>query len=254
MPQTRLDILLCDRGLAKSRTQAQSLILSGAVWTGQERLDKCGQQVPNEISLNIKELSSPFVSRGGEKLAKALEIFEVPLAGRVCLDVGSSTGGFTDCLLQKGARRVFAVDVGYGQLDYSLRKDPRVTVMERVNARYLTQSQLQQSHRDAEKLSLGTMDVSFISAKKILAPLRKELPQLREWVILFKPQFELGREHIGKGGLVRSPEAVKEALESFRVFMEDLGLREAHPAESSPLLGKKSGNVEYLLHYVDNSK
>jgi 23S rRNA (cytidine1920-2'-O)/16S rRNA (cytidine1409-2'-O)-methyltransferase len=247
----RLDVLLVERGLCPSREKAQALILAGEVWSGETRLEKAGAQVAQDIALAIRSRGLPYVSRAGLKLEYALDTFKVPVDGRVCIDVGASTGGFTDCLLQRGARHVFAVDVGYGQLDSKLRADPRVSSVEKANARFLTTAELATHHPSATEISLACIDVSFISLHKVIEPLQNGLPSLRDWVLLFKPQFEVGREHVGKGGLVRDEAAVAEALESFHRFLEGRGLRRQGGPESSPLAGKKSGNVEILLFYVD---
>ena len=247
MSRKRLDILLVDRGLCRSRSEAQSLILSGVVWSGQQRLDKAGTLTKLDLPIEVKE-KSRFVSRAGEKLASILEAHPIPVRDKVCIDVGASTGGFTDCLLQKGARQVFAVDVGYGQLDMNLRNDPRVVAMERTNARQLTLDQLMEASPHARQIDLLVMDVSFISIQKILEPLHKELKEITHWVLLFKPQFEVGRKFIGRGGLVRSQEAVEEALNHFGSWVSELGFTiEIGPSES-PVPGKKSGNIEYLWY------
>ena len=249
MKRVRLDHLLFQRGLFASREQAQASILAGEIWSGQTRLDKAGAPVVEDILLEVRGKTTPFVGRGGKKLHHALETFNISVAQALCLDVGASTGGFTDCLLQSGARHVFAVDVGYGQIDSNLRKHPQVTVIERCNARYLTRQELL-SHNDlAQSLSFLCMDVSFISLKKVVEPLRRAFPEILTWVLLFKPQFEVGQKHLGKGGKVRSQEAVGEALSEFAGWIKNLGLTEKHKPSPSPLAGKKSGNVEYLLHY-----
>lgn len=245
----RLDVLICERGLCPSREQAQSLILSGVVWSKEQRLDKPGTKYPEDTPLEIRARVQLFASRGGQKLQHALDCFRISVKNRICLDIGASTGGFTDCLLKNGARQVFAIDVGYGQLDVKLRQDPRVTVVEKTNARFLVLADLVTLSATASSLSFVTMDVSFISLRKIVEPLSRAIPGLRDWVLLFKPQFEVGRKNIGKGGLVRSEEAVREALSDFHVFMAGLGFILKGSPESSPITGKKSGNLEYLIHY-----
>jgi len=247
MASKRLDILLVERGLAASREQAQAYILAGTVWTGERRLEKAGDKVKEDLPIEVRSKAPPFASRAGQKLEHGLDHFKVVPAGKVCLDVGASTGGFTDCLLKRGATHVFAVDVGYGQIDQKLREHPQVTNVERCNARYMTRAELVAKNPLAEEISLVAIDVSFISLTKIMPQLRQEFPDAKEWLILFKPQFEVGRENIGKGGVVRNPEAVTEALAAFQTFVENLGFRLAGPPESSPLTGKKSGNLEYLL-------
>lgn len=250
MALKRLDVLLCDLGLCESREQAQRLILAGCVWTGQQRLDKPGVKIKEETPIEVRNRTPEFASRGGEKIVHALEHFKIPVQGRVCIDVGASTGGFTDCLLKRGAEHVFAVDVGYGQLDAKLRADARVTNLERTNARFLTRAELIAKDPRAERLDLFVTDVSFISLRKIIEPLRAELSSITDWVLLFKPQFEVGREFVGKGGLVRDAEAVRAALEDFDRFMVQLGFTSGGPTELSPIAGKKSGNLEYLVYYV----
>ena len=249
MALKRLDVLICERGLCPSREQAQSLILSGVVWSKEQRLDKPGTKLAEDIPLEIRARVQPFASRGGQKLQYALDHFQIGIKERVCLDIGASTGGFTDCLLKNGARHVFAVDVGYGQLDVKLRQDPRVTVVEKTNARFLGLQDLVTLNPIASSLSFVTMDVSFISLRKIVEPLRHSIPGLADWMLLFKPQFEVGRKNIGKGGLVRSEAAVREALSDFHAFMAGLGFILKGGPESSPITGKKSGNLEYLIHY-----
>jgi len=248
MAQKRLDILLCERGLCKSREEAQAHILAGAVWSGERRLDKAGTKYPEDIPLDLQSRALPFVSRAGLKLAHALQVFGLDVNDKVCLDIGASTGGFTDCLLQNGARHVFAVDVGYGQLDAKLRNDPRVTCRERINARYLRREELGRGELENE-ISFIVMDVSFISLNKILESIRPEFENVKDWVLLFKPQFEVGPAHIGKGGLVRSQKAVEDSLAAFEEFMRQGGFIRRHGPEASPVAGKKSGNQEYLIHY-----
>lgn len=250
MSLIRLDKLLVQRGLSPSREQAQAQILAGEVWSAGVRLEKPGQQLDSQRAVEVRGRGPKFVSRGGEKLEAALDRFGVSARGRVCMDVGSSTGGFTDCLLKRGATRVFCVDSGYGQLDYGLRKDPRVSAHERTNARLLTGEKIAAWGPGAGAIDLGVMDVSFISVRKILAPLRSAAPTLREWVLLFKPQFEVGREAVGKGGVVRTPELAQEALDAFRQWMNSEGWVLHGEPEVSPIRGKKSGNVEFLLHYT----
>jgi len=239
---SRLDLLLVARGLAPTRESAQGLILSGSVWSGTTRLDKPGTKVRDDLLLEVRAKSTPFASRAGEKLHFALDRFGVEVRGRICLDVGASTGGFTDCLLQRGARKVIAVDVGYGQLEAKLRTDPRVTVMERTNARHLRAEQL------AEPPDFLCIDVSFISAAKILGPVFHDVRSLLEAVVLFKPQFEVGPRHVGRGGLVRDENAVTEAIGAFIAETAAWGWRVAAGPIPSPVPGKKSGNVERLIH------
>jgi 23S rRNA (cytidine1920-2'-O)/16S rRNA (cytidine1409-2'-O)-methyltransferase len=253
MNRTRLDVLLVERGLCKSREEAQGLILAGEVWSGEQRQEKVGTRVPSDLPLEIRSRLSRFVSRSGDKLQHALTAFSVDVAQKVCLDVGASTGGFTDCLLQNGAKHVFAVDVGYGQLDVNLRNDARVTVMEKTNARFLTREDLAAASPLAADIDVVVVDVSFISASKVMVPLAAAVPATT-WVVLFKPQFEVGPENLGKGGVVKNPAAAEAALARLTDEVGAAGLRLAGGPESSPIPGKKSGNVETLVLYARPSK
>lgn len=233
----RLDKLLVTRGLAETRAKAQSLILAGQVFSGGQRLDKAGQLLPIDIELAIRA-PAPFVSRGGLKLAAALERFGIEAAGKICLDIGASTGGFTDCLLQRGAARVVAIDVGRGQLDWKLRQDSRVELREGVNARYLSPDDF------TDRFDLVTADVSFISLTKIL-PVVPPLLRAPAFVItLIKPQFEVGRGEVGKGGIVRDEAAQRRVVEEITSFAAGLGMR-ALGVIDSPILGA-DGNREFL--------
>lgn len=233
----RLDRLLVTRGLAETRAKAQALILAGQVFAAEQRLDKAGQLVAVDAALTIKE-SLPYVSRGGLKLAAALAQFEVAVEGKVCLDIGASTGGFTDCLLQRGAARVVAVDVGHGQLDWKLRNDPRIEVREHVNARYL------QPQDFSERFDIGVLDVSFISLTKIL-PVLPPLLTRPAWVVtLVKPQFEVGRSEVGKGGIVRDETAQQRVVQEVCACAEGLGMK-TRGVMDSPILGQ-DGNREFL--------
>ncbi|MGH9767036.1 MAG: TlyA family RNA methyltransferase [Blastocatellia bacterium] len=233
----RLDRLLVMRGLADTRAKAQSLILAGQVFSDQQRLDKAGHLVPIDIELTIKE-PLPFVGRGGLKLAAALDHFEIEVVGKVCLDVGASTGGFTDCLLQRGASRVVALDVGRGQLDWKLRQDSRVESRENVNARYLSPDDF------TDRFDIVVADVSFISLTKIL-PVIPPLVRKPAFVItLIKPQFEVGREEVGKGGIVRDEAAQRRVVEEITAFAAGLGMRSLGVIDS-PILGA-DGNREFL--------
>lgn len=249
MAKERLDILLVEKGLCPSREKAQAIIMAGEVWSGGQRLEKPGMKLSLETPIEIRGRQEKFVSRAGEKLEHALATFGIGVENRVCLDVGASTGGFTDCLLQRGARHVFAVDVGHGQLDQKLRLHPCVTNVENKNARFLTLTDLVGLNEVADKISCIVMDVSFISIEKIIPPLKEQFLFVPLWIFLFKPQFEVGREWVGKGGVVRSDSAVQEALERFQSFMSQEGFLLVNGPESSPLTGKKSGNLEYLLAY-----
>ena len=236
--KTRADQLAVDQGLADSRTRAQALILAGLVYAGTQRVGKPGDRLPVDTALTLKGKDHPWVSRGGLKLAKALDHFAIDPAGLTCLDLGASTGGFSDCLLQAGAARVIAVDVGYGQLHPRLRDDPRVVVQERTNARHLDAGALPFA------VDLVTVDVSFISASKLLPRLRELVPAA-ELLILVKPQFEVGREQVGKGGVVRDDALRLEALARVRAAAQALGWVARGEAESR-LPGPK-GNREIFL-------
>jgi len=237
--KTRLDQLLVARGLAKSRAQAQALILAGRVVVEGLAAPKAGSPVPEEVRVTVKELP-PFVSRGGEKLAGALDHFQVNPAGKVALDTGASTGGFTHCLLSRGARKVYAVDVGYGQLDATLRRDPRVVVLERVNIRHLPKEDI------PEPIELATLDLSFISLTLVLPKILEWLAPQGEIVALVKPQFEVGKGQVGKGGVVRDPQLQQQAVQRVAVAAAGLGLQ-VSSAFPSPLKGPK-GNQEYFLY------
>ncbi|MDP2044865.1 MAG: TlyA family RNA methyltransferase, partial [Deltaproteobacteria bacterium] len=240
-PKTRLDLLLVERGLAKSRAQAQAVILAGRVAVEGVSLPKAGALVPEAARVAVRE-SPPFVSRGGEKLAGALDYFAVSPAGKVALDTGASTGGFTHVLLTRGASRVYAVDVGYGQLDLSLRNDPRVVVLERVNIRYLPAATI------PEPIDLATLDLSFISLTLVLPKILELLRPGGEIVALVKPQFEVGKGQVGKGGVVRDPQLQEAAVQKVAAAALALGLK-VSPAFPSPLKGPK-GNQEYFLYVI----
>ncbi|MEG4008405.1 TlyA family RNA methyltransferase [Microcoleus sp. Pol11C1] len=241
MAKQRLDTLLVSLDLCSSRQQAQALIRTGKVSINQQIVDKPGTEVDISAKINIKERSR-YVSRGGDKLAKALEVFAIPVAGRICLDGGISTGGFTDCLLQAGAALVYGIDVGYGQADWGLRNDPRVILKERTNLRYMTATEL---YGDSERADLAVVDVSFISLDKILPALWELLAPPREAVLLVKPQFEVGRERVGKKGVVRDSATQADAI--FQVWKAATALGwQQRGLTWSPLLGP-AGNIEYLL-------
>ena len=242
----RLDKLLVTRGVAETRAKAQSLILAGQVFSGGRRLDKAGQLLPIDVELAIRA-PAPFVSRGGLKLAAALERFGVEAAGKICLDIGSSTGGFTDCLLQRGAARVVAIDVGRGQLDWKLRQDSRVELREGVNARYLSPDDF------TDRFDLVTADVSFISLTKILPVVPPLLRPSASVITLIKPQFEVGRGEVGKGGIVRDEAAQRRVVEEIISFAAGLGMR-ALGVIDSPILGA-DGNREFLACFeIDDSR
>jgi len=246
----RLDTLLVDRGLSDSRQRAQRLIRAGEVMVNRQVIDKPGTEVDVEAMIDVKE-RSPFVSRGGEKLAKALDHFAIDPAGRICIDGGISTGGFTDCLLQRGAKQVYGIDVGYGQVDWRLRNDPRVILSERTNLRHLTPEQLY-GDIGGEIADLGVVDVSFISLTKILPALGELLQSPREIVLLVKPQFEVGKGRVGKKGVVRDPGDQAEAI--FRVggTARTLGWQ-YRGLTGSPIQGP-AGNIEYLLWLSDGGQ
>jgi 23S rRNA (cytidine1920-2'-O)/16S rRNA (cytidine1409-2'-O)-methyltransferase len=241
MAKQRLDTLLVELELCSSRQQAQRLIQAGEVNVNQQIIDKSGTEVETTAQIQIKE-RSPYVSRGGEKLALALKVFGIPVERRVCLDGGISTGGFTDCLLQAGAKRVYGIDVGYGQVDWRLRNDPRVVLRERTNLRYLQPADL---YGDEQPAEFAVVDVSFISLTKILPALLQLLVYPRETVLLVKPQFEVGRSRVGKKGVVRDPLAQADAI--FQVLQAAQQLEWQYRGLTwSPLQGP-AGNIEYLL-------
>ncbi|HZU10247.1 MAG TPA: TlyA family RNA methyltransferase [Pseudacidobacterium sp.] len=238
--KTRLDKLLVARGFAPTRERAQALVLAGRVLVNEQKEDKPGHNVQEDAIVRILGEDLRYVGRGGLKLEAAIKHWKIDLAGRFCLDVGASTGGFTDCMLQHGAARVLAVDTGYGQIAQKLRDDQRVQLMERTNARHLQPGSL------PESISFLAMDVSFISATLVLPAVRAAAPGLTEAVVLIKPQFEAGREHVGKGGIVRDSEAHAIAIEKVRGCVDSLGGQGTEVMES-PVLGAE-GNREFLLH------
>ena len=240
--RVRLDRLLVDRGLAPNRERAQRLVMAGAVLVGDRPMTKAGTMVAADVELRLRESASPYVSRAGEKLAGALDAFAIDVAGRVALDVGASTGGFTDCLLRRGAARVIAVDVGYGQLAWSLRQDARVTVIDRTNARTLEASHL------PEPPEVATIDVSFISLTLILPAVANLVVPGGTIIPMVKPQFEVGRDHVGKGGVVRDPTHRAMAVQRVRESATTLGLIVI--ADSESVLPGPKGNREVFLHLV----
>lgn len=241
----RLDLLMLHRGLVFSRERARALILAGRVLVNQQKIDKPGTNVAADASLRLLGEDQPYVSRGGLKLAGALEHWAIEVGGRACLDVGASTGGFTDCLLQNGAAAVTAVDTGAGQIAMKLRTDERVRLMERTNARLLEPGSLA-AKGGAPELTLLVMDVAFISATLLLGPVLRAAPGLREAVILVKPQFEAGREHVGKGGIVRDPTAHQLAIDRVAECVRGLGWTVVGTIPS-PIQGME-GNQEFLLY------
>ncbi len=236
--KTRLDVLLVERGLQESRQKAQATIMSGLVFADGRRVDKPGAAVSNDAEIEIRGNTLQYVSRGGLKLEKAMASFPITLARAVCGDIGASTGGFTDCMLQNGAVKVYAVDVGYGQLAWKLRSDERVVCLERTNARYLSREQI------PEELDFASVDVSFISLKLILPPLCALMKAGGHAAALIKPQFEAGREKVGKKGVVRDPAVHREVLEQFLEHARESGFA-VLGLTYSPIRGPE-GNIEYL--------
>lgn len=236
--KTRLDVLLVERGFVESRQKAQAVIMAGSVFVGGQRVDKPGTAVANEADIEVRGHVLRYVSRGGLKLEKAMKTFPLTLEGKICADIGASTGGFTDCMLQNGAVKVYSVDVGYGQLDWKLRNDPRVVCMERTNARYLTHEEI------PDELDFASIDVSFISLKLIFPALYGLLKDGGEIACLIKPQFEAGREKVGKKGVVRDPAVHLEVLENFLIHAKDNNFTVVD-ITYSPIRGPE-GNIEYL--------
>ena len=237
----RLDVLLTELGYADSRAKAQAIIMSGLVYVDGQKADKPGISYEETVNIEVRSGSCPYGSRGGLKLEKALRDFCVDPSGYVCSDSGASTGGFTDCLLQQGARKVFAIDVGYGQLDWKIRSDPRVVVMERTNIRYVTSEQL------GEPLDLSVIDVSFISLKIVLPVIKSLLkPGCGQVLCLIKPQFEAGRDKVGKKGVIREPATHKEVLDEFVALADSLDFT-ILGLTFSPVKGPE-GNIEFLAH------
>ncbi len=237
--KSRLDLILVKRGLAPSREKARALIMSGNVFVAGEREDKPGSGFDEDCEITVRENPRKYVSRGGLKLEKAFEVFSLSVEGKICLDIGASTGGFTDVMLQNGASRVYAVDVGYGQLDWKLRNDPRVVCMEKTNFRYLTPGSI------PEPIDFASCDVSFISLSKILPPAFLMLKEKARMVCLIKPQFEAGREKVGKKGVVRDREVHKEVISSVYEICRERGFS-VLSLSFSPIRGPE-GNIEYLI-------
>ena len=236
----RLDMLMMDRALAPSREKAKAYIMAGDVYVDGQKEDKAGTRVPETVKIEVRGNTLPYVSRGGLKLEKAMKNFDVTLDGKVCMDVGASTGGFTDCMLQNGAVKVYSIDVGYGQLDWKLRNDPRVVCMEKTNIRYVVPEDLE------GPADFSSIDVSFISLTKVLLPVRNLLTDEGEIVCLIKPQFEAGREKVGKKGVVRDPAVHQEVIEKVRDYAMSIFMEPCH-LSFSPIKGPE-GNIEYLLH------
>lgn len=243
----RLDVLLVSRGLAESREKAKAIIMSGNVFVDGQREDKAGTIFDaDKVTIEIKGHTLKYVSRGGLKLEKAMKQFSITLEGKVCMDIGASTGGFTDCMLQNGAVKVYSVDVGHGQLAWKLRNDERVVCMEKTNFRYLLREDI------ADDLDFASVDVSFISLTKILLPARRLLKNHGQMVCLIKPQFEAGKEKVGKKGVVREPEIHREVIEKVIDYAFSLGF-DVLNLEFSPIKGPE-GNIEYLVYLEKNEE
>lgn len=236
----RLDVLLVSRGLAPSREKAKTMIMEGNVFVNNNREDKAGSTFPDDCQIEIHGKTLQYVSRGGLKLEKAMKHFDITLDGKVCMDIGASTGGFTDCMLQNGASKVYAVDVGYGQFAWKLRQDPRVVCMEKTNIRYVTPENID------DALDFASVDVSFISLTKVLGPARELLKDNGQMVCLIKPQFEAGREKVGKKGVVRDKSVHEEVINKVIDFALEIGFS-IHNLEYSPIKGPE-GNIEYLVY------
>lgn len=240
MAKKRLDVMLVEQGLAESREKAKAIIMSGIVYVDGEKEDKAGSTFAETASIEVRGKTLKYVSRGGLKLEKAMQVFPIELEGKVCMDVGASTGGFTDCMLQNGAVKVYSVDVGYGQLAWKLREDERVICMEKTNIRYVKPEDID------DKIEFASVDVSFISLSKVLPPLRDLLKEDAEVVCLIKPQFEAGREKVGKKGVVRDKSVHVEVIENVSCFALTSGF-EILGLDFSPVKGPE-GNIEYLIH------
>lgn len=236
----RLDVLLVQRNLAASREKAKAVIMSGNVYVQGQKEDKAGSMFPPTVDIEVRGKPLPYVSRGGLKLEKAMKSFPISLKRKVCMDVGASTGGFTDCMLQNGAAKVFAVDVGHGQLDWKLRQDKRVVCMEKTNIRYVTKEDI------GERIAFASIDVSFISLEKVLGPVRKLMGEDGQAVCLIKPQFEAGRSQVGKKGVVRDPAIHREVIRNVLSYAAASGFA-PRGLDYSPVKGPE-GNIEYLLH------
>mgnify|MGYP002582152069 FL=1 len=240
----RLDVLLVKRNLAASREKAKAIIMTGNVFVNGQREDKAGSTFKEDALIEVKGNPMKYVSRGGYKLEKAVDLWQVPLQDKICMDVGSSTGGFTDCMLQNGAQKVYAIDVGTNQLAWKLRQDERVISMEKTNIRYVTREDI------ADFIDFFSVDVAFISLKKVLEPVKALLTQEGQGVCLVKPQFEAGREKVGKKGVVRDPKVHREVLEQIMQYVLSIGF-EILELSFSPIKGPE-GNIEYLL-YIQNT-
>ncbi|MCI5821844.1 MAG: TlyA family RNA methyltransferase [Lachnospiraceae bacterium] len=242
----RLDVLLVQRGLAPSREKAKTMIMEGNVFVANQREDKAGTFFDDKVEIEVRGTTLKYVSRGGLKLEKAMNQFGLSLQGKICMDIGASTGGFTDCMLQNGAVKVYSVDVGYGQFAWKLRQDERVVCMEKTNIRYVTPEDIE------DVLDFASVDVSFISLTKVLTPARELLREGGEMVCLIKPQFEAGKDKVGKKGVVRDPQVHKEVIESVIAYAKSIGFDILH-LEYSPIKGPE-GNIEYLVHIKKSGK
>lgn len=241
----RLDVLLVKKGLAPSREKAKAVIMAGSVYVDGQKEDKAGSVFDEEgAQIEVRGRALPYVSRGGLKLEKALKVFPITLTDKICMDIGASTGGFTDCMLQNGAAKVYSVDVGYGQLDWKLRQDERVVCMEKTNFRYMTPEDI------PDMLDFASVDVSFISLDKILTPAYALLKEQGEMVALIKPQFEAGREKVGKKGVVRDPKVHEEVITKIVRHADEVSF-EVLDLSYSPIRGPE-GNIEYLIHLKKN--
>ena len=241
----RLDVLLVKKGLAPSREKAKAVIMAGSVYVDGQKEDKAGSVFDEESAqIEVRGHALPYVSRGGLKLEKALKVFPITLTDKICMDIGASTGGFTDCMLQNGAAKVYSVDVGYGQLDWKLRQDDRVVCMEKTNFRYMTPEDI------PDVLDFASVDVSFISLDKILTPAYALLKEQGEMVALIKPQFEAGREKVGKKGVVRDPKVHEEVISRIVRHADEVSF-EVLDLSYSPIRGPE-GNIEYLIHLRKN--
>lgn len=237
--KTRLDLVILEKGLVKSRHRAQALIMAGKVLVNDTPVDKPGTLIATDADLVVRQDDNPFVSRGGLKLEAALKTIPLPVNGLTCMDIGASTGGFTDCLIQYGAAKVYAVDVGYGQFDWSLRQDPKVVVIERTNIRYMPYEVIK------ERVDLVVADTSFISLKIVIPSAEKFMRDDTQILALIKPQFEAGKKNVGKGGVVKSPETREKVIQELKNFFKDRGYR-VNQVVPSPISGPK-GNKEYIL-------
>lgn len=242
----RLDVLLVQRGLAESREKAKAIIMSGIVYVDNNKEDKAGSAFEQDVQIELRGSTLKYVSRGGLKLEKAIDQFGVSLQDKIAMDVGSSTGGFTDCMLQNGAKKVYSVDVGHGQLAWKLRNDERVVCMEKTNIRYVTPEDVE------DKIEFASIDVSFISLIKVLPPVKELLTDTGEIVCLIKPQFEAGREKVGKKGVVREKQTHIDVVDMIVEFARNMDFRALH-LSYSPIKGPE-GNIEYLLHLTKDQE